>query len=210
MSELESEHELIARAIRLDQAALERLLFHHYAPLARHVGSFLPAALQGVVSVEDVLQETFIHVFRDIGRFEPRAEGSFAGWLRNIADHRLHDMLRACTRKKRGGDRHRVLGLPHDAQGSVFDLDKWLSASGSTPSRHMARGEVVQAVQVAVAGLAEDYREVIRWRYLEGKSVEETAAIMGRSPGAVRGLADRAKEKIREALGRSSGYLGSR
>ena len=66
----------------------------------------------------------------------------------------------------------------------------------------MARREAVHAVQVAVASLPEDYREVIRLRYFEGKTLSDTAAAMARSPDAVRALTDRAKKQMRDALGR--------
>jgi RNA polymerase sigma-70 factor (ECF subfamily) len=81
-----------------------------------------------------------------------------------------------------------------------------LSAGRSTPSQSLARKEAVRAVQVAMAGLPEDYREAVRLRFLEGRSVEGVAAEMHRSPGAVRGLIDRAKRAMRETMGRASHY----
>ncbi len=192
MGEPEGESALVARAVREYRAALERLLLIHYQPLASHIAARLPAALQGAIGVEDILQEAFVQAFRDVERFEPRGEGSFASWLRGIAEHRLQDAVRNSMPKKRGGSCRRV---PPAAGGSAADLAELLWGSVSTPSQSVARHEAVQAVQVAIAGLPDDYREAISLRYLCGKTIEETASLMARSPGAVRGLIDRAKER---------------
>ena len=81
MSAGRAEQELIAKATSGDPLALERLLLIHFTGLSRQVAAKLPRSLQGVVSVEDVLQETFVRVFRDIGHFRPRRDRSFSAWL---------------------------------------------------------------------------------------------------------------------------------
>jgi RNA polymerase sigma-70 factor (ECF subfamily) len=210
MSTGRAEQELMAKATSGDHVALERLLLSHYAGLSRHVAARLPASLQALVSVEDVLQETFVQVFRDIGNFQPRCEGSFSAWLRTIAENRLRDTIKALRRKKRGGQFRRVQALANAQASSVGNLLEILSTESHTPSQSVARREGVHALQVAIAGLPEDYRQAICLRYLEGKSLSQVAEMMQRSPGAIRGLIGRAKEKMRAALGRSSLYLSSR
>ena len=79
-----------------------------------------------------------------------------------------------------------------------------------TPSKSLARREAIQAIQIALAGLNEEYRRAVQLRYFEGRSLEETANLMGRTTGAVRGLLDRAKKKMREAMGRASLYLSKK
>ena len=68
------------------------------------------------------------------------------------------------------------------------------------------RHEAIEAVHEAIDALPEEYRQAVRLRFLEGKSLEEIAELMGRSPRAVQGLVDRAKEKMRATLGRLSVY----
>ena len=65
-------------------------------------------------------------------------------------------------------------------------------------------------MHIAIAELPDDYRQVIQLRYLESKSIQETASIMERTEASVRSLTDRAKKKLREALGRISNYLSDR
>jgi RNA polymerase sigma-70 factor (ECF subfamily) len=204
------QRERIAQAIAGSRPALERLLLDHYTPLAQHLQPRIPASMQSVIAVDDILQETFSQVFEGIRTFTPKTDKSFGAWLKAIAENRLRDAIKAQKRKKRGGGQTRVQPPASPDQGSVASLAEMLSAGSSTPSQALARKEAVRAAQVAIAGLPEDYREAVRLRFLEGRSVDSVAAEMHRSPGAVRGLIDRAKRAMRETLGRASHYFSSR
>ena len=85
---------VIDAAVAGDQAALERLLLAHYDELERRIRSRLPSRLQSIQAIEDILQLTFMHAFRDIGRFKQRTDATLADWLARIADHRLIDAIR--------------------------------------------------------------------------------------------------------------------
>ena len=90
---------------------------------------------------------------------------------------------------------------------SGADILDALAGRTHTASQSVARRELVHAVRAAVAGLPEEYREAIELRYFDGYSLDETAVLMGRTAGAVRGLVDRAKKQIRDSLGRASRFL---
>jgi RNA polymerase sigma factor (sigma-70 family) len=51
---------------------------------------------------------------------------------------------------------------------------------------------------------------VIQLRYIDEKSYAEIGQLMNRSEEAVHGLLKRAKQKLRDGLGRASAYLSSR
>lgn len=204
----DDEEQLVARATSGDVRALEGLLLDYYSPLSSHIRARIPRSLQGVLDAEDILQQTFVQAFRDIHTFRPQGRSSFRAWLTVIADNRLADARKALQRKKRGGQARRVSLAGRDSSATA--LVEVLSDGGPTPSGNVARAEAVQAVEVAVAGLPADLREAIRLRYLEQKSLGDAARIMQRSPDAVRGLLDRAKKKLRAALGRMSLYLSRR
>jgi DNA-directed RNA polymerase specialized sigma24 family protein len=69
---------------------------------------------------------------------------------------------------------------------------------------------VAQAVHVRIARLPVDQQQALVHHYLEGRSVDETAAAMLRTAAAVRGLLFRGKQALREACGRSSLWLSRR
>ncbi len=70
--------------------------------------------------------------------------------------------------------------------------------------------DIAPAVILTERWLPDDQREAIRLRYLSGRSLEETAAAMQRSPGAVRGLVQRAKQALRGAMVRSTLWLSKK
>lgn len=200
----------IQSAIDGNQAALERLLLDHYAVLVAHLANRVPSSLHAVTGVEDIIQQTYTQVFTSIGSYEQREGASFQSWLVTIADNRLRDAVRAEKRKKRGGDLVRVHGSRFDEGSGVAHLLDAVAGPTHTASQYLARREAIQAIQVAVAGLPSEYREAIQLRYLDGHTLVETADLMQRSSGAVRGLLDRARKKLRQSLERASRYLSSK
>jgi RNA polymerase sigma-70 factor (ECF subfamily) len=198
--------DLVRAAIAGDRLALERLLLAHYDDLAQRVASRLPARLQATQSVEDILQVTFAQAFRDISRFEQRDDATFGNWLARIAENRLLDSIKQHDAHKHGGDLHRVAESARD-ESRVLSLWDWIAADDTSPSSIVARDEALQALNVALATLSPDQRDAIRLRMLEGKSLEETATAMGKTPDAVRGLVHRGKQQLQGAMGRASQWL---
>jgi len=205
MLDEQNEHELLMQAVAGDRASLERLLLMHYVPLSRRIAAKLPSMGQGVVAADDVLQQTFMQVFRDIGTFHPQTDASFQCWLNRIADHRVIDAVRSARRKKRGGDTTHIPSYSN--ADSIQDLIKTLAADGRSPSQSVAGHEAVQAIQIAINELPANQRRALQLHCLEGKSLEAVAEELQCTKDAVRGLVDRAKRRLREALGRASQWL---
>jgi RNA polymerase sigma-70 factor (ECF subfamily) len=198
---------MLERAARGDRAAAGELLLEASGMLTSYIARELPKSISHVVSVEDVLQETFQSAFATLGELKSTDEASFFAWLRAIARHRMLDALRRHKRKRRGGGLKQVAAQSStDSMLGLFDA----LACQSTPVRRASREEALACMHVALARLPEDYREVVRLRFLEDKSYKEVAQAMGRTEGAVQGLITRAKERLRDLLGRASAYLSTR
>ena len=120
---------------------------------------------------------------------------------------RLLDVLKAKGRQKRGGKLCQVRHAADTQASGLVDLIDQLPAEISTASRQMARREAAIAIHVGMAGLPAQQREAIRLHYLEGKSLEETAAALDRTTSAVRSLIHRGKQNLADALGRASLWL---
>jgi RNA polymerase sigma-70 factor (ECF subfamily) len=202
----EQEPALVKAATAGDRAALEQLLLRHYDGLAQRVGARLPARLQATQAVEDILQVTFSQAFRDITRFEPRSEGSFGKWLAKIADNRLVDAIKQHDCEKRGGGMRQVADA-NENDSRVLSLWDWIAAKENSPSSVVARDEALAALQVALASLPRDQQDAVRLTHLDGKSVAEAAATMGKTEGAVRGLVHRGKQQLQAVMGRASRWL---
>jgi RNA polymerase sigma-70 factor, ECF subfamily len=197
---------LVEAAVAGDRVALERLLLSHYDELACYIKARLPARLQATQSVEDILQITFCQAFRDIAGFQPREGATFGAWLATIASNRLLDAIKQHDGPKRGGDWQRISENVRD-ESRVLSLLDWIAADEPSPSSIVARDEALQALHVALASVPPDERDAIRLRLLEGKSLEETAAVLGRTPDAIRGLVHRGKEHLQATMGRASNWL---
>ena len=208
MSEASNQANLLAAAKSGDRHALGQLLLMHSDALGRHLAVKMPPSLSRTVSVDDILQQTFFEAYRDIGQFQSQGDGSFYAWLKVIGQHRLQNAIKSASRQKRGGHLKRVEPVVGD-NASMRNLLEELEGDVGTASLAVRRGEALTAMNVALAELPDDYREVIRLRFFEGLTNEETAQAMGKTTAAIRSLVDRAKKRLREAIGRLSQFLST-
>ncbi|QDU88480.1 ECF RNA polymerase sigma factor SigE [Pirellulimonas nuda] len=203
-SSIEGEARIVA-AVAGDVDALQSLLIEHHRSLSAHIERLMPANARSAIGPEDVLQQTYLKAFKSIGRFEPRGEAAFYGWLRLIAERQLMDMCR-----KR--NRERLSNLPAhspggDASSSIRGLISIAIGDGPSPGQEVMLEELQGAFQVALAGMPEHYRQVLRLRYLEDRPLAEVAEAMGTTEGAVRGMCHRARQQLREELLRLSRFV---
>src|ERR1051325_7267776 len=73
-----SEREAITRACRGDAGAFEYLYKAH----CRHVYSVCLRMIRNPAEAEDLMQQTFLQLFRKIGTF--RSESNFSTWLHRV------------------------------------------------------------------------------------------------------------------------------
>lgn len=194
-------------AVLGDRAALDKLLLYHFDELMAHITARLPDAIRPVVSVDDVLQETFLRAIRAIRKFEVRDADSFGGWLKTIAERQLHTAVAVRMARKRSGRLRKRVVSGVQNRSSIAQLVDVLRDQSDTPQRAVQREEVVRAMHVKLAGLPDSQRAAVRLHHLEGMSVDETAWALDRTQGAVRGLLQRARLSLREAMGQSSKWF---
>jgi RNA polymerase sigma-70 factor, ECF subfamily len=145
----------------------------------------------------DLVQETFLEAVRDFERFNGTTEVELRAWLKCLLVHHA-GKLRRCYQTTRKRQVSRELSI--DAfDGSSSGMS--LAAQYTSPSGRAAVNERVQVIERAIARLPEDFREVIRLRYREQRSLDEIAALTGRTPNHVAVLWYRATRRIREELG---------
>ena len=137
---------------------------------------------------EDVVQETFLKAYRQLGRFESRA--NFGTWLHRIAVNCSIDLIRS--------RRHREVA--HDAA----DLDGFGAPapddSRPSPERLTLSAEVQARVQGAMSSLSAMERAAFALRHFEGQSIEEISRALGLKANATKHSIFRAVRKMRAAL----------
>lgn len=201
--------DILMQAISGDRAALKLLLTNSYSGLLSYTARKMPLWLRGQLDAEDIVQDTHVRVFRNIGTFSPRDATSFDRWIRTIALRRLRDVIKSHRTAKRGG----LLTL-HPLQRRTFEdsalsLLDLIAAPGRTASRSVSRLEAVDAIQDAIDDLPEHYRKAVWMVHIEGRSVAETAGAMGRTNRAIHGLCRRGLVLMRDRLESAGRFLSS-
>ncbi|GMU83542.1 MAG: RNA polymerase sigma factor [Planctomycetota bacterium] len=200
--------ELLDRATAGDSAALEQLLIPYQGRLLNRLERKLPPALRNFLAPEDLLQETFVEVFRQIQRFRPQGIGAFVRWLIMVTDGRLINAIRQHATLKRGGGR---LGVDPTIDGSsAVPLLELLHVDSQSPSRTYAGQEAATAIATALGSIKPDYRDAVRLRFLEGLEVPEIARKLGKSEWSVHKLCSRGLRELREVLGEESRFFSRR
>jgi DNA-directed RNA polymerase specialized sigma24 family protein len=128
MVDSDLERQLVAKATAGDRVALHQLLLMYARLLAQHIAPKIPRSVQGVISAEDITQQTFSYVFRHMHESVPQSDGAFCVWLKQIAECRTQDAVKTLKRDKRGGNRRQVRRLAGESASSMADLVDMLSA----------------------------------------------------------------------------------
>ena len=139
---------------------------------------------------EDVVQETFLRAYKQLGRFESRA--NFGTWLHRIAVNCSIDLIRSRPHREAG---HDTMDLEH--LGAAADADEQAQAS---PERLMLSTEVQERITAAMNGLSRMERAAFVLRHFEGQSIDEISRALGLKTNAAKHSIFRAVKKMRTAL----------
>ena len=139
---------------------------------------------------EDVVQETFLRAYKQLGRFESRA--NFGTWLHRIAVNCSIDLIRARPRRETS---HDVADL--EVMNAPPVTSKAVEAS---PERLMLSAEVQERISSAMTSLSQMERAAFVLRHFEGHSIEEISRTLGLKVNAAKHSIFRAVKKMRVAL----------
>ena len=192
--------ELLNQARGGDGQARDRLFAKCRNYLAVVARAEAESGLRAKVDPSDIVQQTLLDAHRGFDGFRGATEAEWFGWLRRILSHNAADFVRHYIGTEKRGARREV-SLGHADSQQPFGSPPEPAAADSTASRILARRELELQVADAIAGLADDHREVVVLRNLERLPFDEVAARMGRSRPAVQMLWLRDSGDPRFALG---------
>jgi RNA polymerase sigma-70 factor (ECF subfamily) len=184
----ETDAELVRAARAGDREAFGRLA-QRYVRLA---GAAAYAVVGEYQDAADVVQDALVKAHRRLG--ELRTPERFRSWLYGVVRTTALDMLR---RRKR---RPQV-----DLESTAIE---GVDAGVEPASERLARAELARHVRAGVAELPEGYREVVALKYLDERSYDEIAELLGTTVGAVESRLHRARRMLRNKLGRLERELG--
>src|SRR4029453_12982452 len=134
---------------------------------------------------EDVVQETFVRAYRQLGRFEARS--NFATWLYRIGLNCAIDYMRA---------------RPHRESVETHETLERLTPGSDGPSIDdpVYPGEIGTRVQEALNALSVQERAAFLMRHYHGCSIEEICGALDLKTNAAKHSIFRAVKKMRVAL----------
>jgi RNA polymerase sigma-70 factor (ECF subfamily) len=175
-----SDAELLASIVAGDRGAFEVFYRRYAAWLMVRLRYRCPDD----ALVEDVVQETFLAVWRGSARYREQQQGGVAGWLWRIGFRRLVDALRG------QGARERL--------AQVLTRHRWRVQASA--EEELLLGVEHGDLAGALARLSPELRAVIQATVLDGLSTRETALLLGIPVGTVKTRAMRARRQLREEL----------
>jgi RNA polymerase sigma-70 factor (ECF subfamily) len=173
-----------------DMAAFEQLVERHQRMVIGTVARMLGTNSDA----EDIAQQVFVRVWKNVKRYEPRAK--FTTWLLKITRNLVFNELRRRSR-------HPAVPLQSETDEEERPLK---DEQAVAPDSALLDHELQEAVDAAIAELPETQRMAVILRRYEELSYEEIAEALDQSVSAVKSLLFRARTELRESLKR---YLSS-
>ena len=140
-----------------------------------------------VEDAEDVVQETFLKAYRQLDRFEARA--NLRTWLHRIATNCAVDLLRARPKREIAEEPETLERASGTPAGEM-----------PPPERSLLGVQITERLGRAMTLLTEMERATFTLRHFEGLSIEEIAGMLGLKTGATKHSIFRAVRKVRREL----------
>jgi RNA polymerase sigma-70 factor (ECF subfamily) len=171
---------LVERAQGGDRLALEELYLLHFD----RIYSYLHMSVGSRHDAEDLTTQTFVKMLEAIGRFQWRSV-PFSAWLFRIAHNLAMDHFRANRRWQPEEE------VPESVQGEESSAEEQALVSlGQT------------SMLALIERLSPEQRQVLTLKFVFRFSNGETAAILGKTEGAVKSLQHRALASLQKHVTR--------
>ncbi|MFA7319729.1 MAG: RNA polymerase sigma factor [Parcubacteria group bacterium] len=167
-----------------DELAFKELLDKYLKP----IHSFLFYMVKDTSAAEDLTQETFIKVWKNLRKFDQ--EKSFKTWLFAIAKNTALDFLK----KKKTTP----FSFFEDEEGNNR-LDD-VSENLILPDEILERKDIVREMEDELAKIPEKYRVILTLHYKEDFTLSEIAEILGRPYNTIKAYHSRALLQLKKAF----------
>ena len=136
-------------------------------------------------TAEDLVGDVFLRALRRISTFKWQGV-DFGAWLMTIARNRVHDHFKSA--------RFRLESTVEE----VFDSP--VQASTDNPEQALLSADLQAKVHDAIRELKGEQAEVLYLRFIQHLNVAETAAVMGKTDGAIKALQYRALKSLAKLI----------
>jgi RNA polymerase sigma-70 factor, ECF subfamily len=182
---------LLQRVQTGDKQALNDLYNRYLMRVLAAVRARLGAELRGKLESWDIVQDALLASLKNVQSFDQTSEGAFLNWLAKVVENRIRDQMDHFRAAKRDHRLEKALAGPRSAESSA-PLDIPENNGQPTPSQVLILSEDLARLEKAMDQLPEESRELIVAVKIEGRTYDEIAQDLGKSPDAVRMQAKRA------------------
>ena len=180
---VDEEHVETWRLVRLAQDGDGEAFGQLYDRYVDTVFRFVYFRVNDRALAEDFTSETFLRALRRISTISYQGR-DIGAWFITIARNIVLDHMKSA--------RHRLEITTSDTlEGNDREPSTEEAVLGSLASEHL---------MAAVRKLGDEQRECVMLRFIQGFSVSETAAVMGKNDGAIKALQHRAVRKLAEMV----------
>ena len=166
--------------------AFDILVSRYKDPLANYIYRFL----SDMKECEDLLQETFLRVYRN--RHSYRRIAKFSTWLYTIAGN----LARSEYRKRKRRRLYSLQSVNRDDEEYEVEIPDEQFA----PDKHTESTIQDRHIQDALKQIPEEFREVVVLRDVQNLAYEEIAEITGLPMGTVKSRINRGRTKLQGLL----------
>lgn len=184
---------LVDRFKNGDQSAFDEMVLRYWGRIFVMVKQLLGNSQDA----EEVTQDAFIRAHRGLATF--RGDSAFSTWLYQIATNLARNKYWYWWRRKR--DKSISFDQPLSDDGSMMLSDVFPSGVDS-PMEEVVTQEFVDRVAECMQMLNAKHREILILRNVQNLSYEEIASVLGISVGTVKSRIARAREGLREKMGK--------
>lgn len=190
-----SEEHLVERLQRREEPAFNELVLQYEKSVYR-----LAFRMLGSVSdAEDLAQEVFVQVFRNIEAF--RGESKISTWLYRITVNLSKNRTKYLARRHS----HQHQELEETASGVTESVGFVTTGQVSRPDQDLLGSELERIVQECLLSLDSEFREVLILRDVEGLSYEEIALLLEVPQGTLKSRLHRARAELKARVESKSG-----
>lgn len=176
--------ELVQQALAGSQEACLALV-NRYATPAVNLAARM---VQDRALAEDLTQEAFKRAFERLHTFDQQRR--FSSWFFQILHHVTVDHLR----------RKRLATVSVDVLENAAHAANSEAGPGPLPDEQAEHAAMSRGLEIALARIRPEYREMVILRYREELSVEEIALTMGVPIGTVKTYLHRARKELAAIL----------
>lgn len=175
---------LLRRIWQGDARARDQLARAYLPVLKRLAHGRLPATTRGLVDTNDIVSRSMWKALEHIERFEPRREGAFLAYLRQILMNEIRTEIRRAKVRPSGGE-----------------LETAVASNDPSPLEALIGHELLERYESGLSSLTPEQREAVVLRIEYGFAYRDIADKMELpSPDAARMLVARALARLGHAL----------